>query len=465
MLGHRIRIKQKGYPVAAKFIDFLSINLSVILCSYLLTQQDCNAIVNFSVLFSIVFLLMGEYAGIYSYRINRLNSKDFIRFVGAYVLSFLIMETFRNSFNRHHFSRLWDSSLPLSWLLPYVVPIFILLIIRFVFFKQYQKKKIRVAILGMTQTGLVTEHELVNQYGAEKVEFSYYDDRGQDRFGYLTHSVYRGKMDDLLEHARKGEVDEVYIALPMSAVERIRHFLGLLSDTTVNTFIVPDIYSYSRYTTEVLMIGNMQAISILGSPFDDGGAIIKRAEDLIIGGLITLLILPIMLLIAIGIKLTSRGPVIFKQNRYGLSGQKITVYKFRSMRVMENADVVIQATRNDPRVTRFGSFLRRTSLDELPQFINVLQGRMSIVGPRPHAIAHNEEFRKIIDNYMIRHKVKPGITGWAQVNGYRGEVDTLDKMEKRIQYDIDYIQGWSLWLDIKIICQTITKGFSGENAY
>ena len=213
------------------------------------------------------------------------------------------------------------------------------------------------------------------------------------------------------------------------------------------------------------MIGNMQAVSILSSPFDDGGAIIKRAEDLILGTIITILISTLMLIIALGIKLTSRGPIIFKQDRYGLSGQKITVYKFRSMRVMENADVVIQATKQDPRVTRFGSFLRRKSLDELPQFINVLQGRMSIVGPRPHAVAHNEEFRRIVDNYMIRHKVKPGITGLAQVNGYRGEVDTLDKMEKRVQYDIDYIQNWSLWLDIKIIFKTMTKGFSGENAY
>lgn len=251
----------------------------------------------------------------------------------------------------------------------------------------------------------------------------------------------------------------------MAAVERIRHFIAMLSDTTVDTFIVPDLYSYSTHTTEVRMIGNMQAVSILSSPFDDGGAIIKRAEDLIFGTIITLLISPLMLIIAIGIKLTSRGPVIFKQDRYGLSGQKITVYKFRSMRVMENADVVTQATKQDPRVTRFGSFLRRKSLDELPQFINVLQGRMSIVGPRPHAIAHNEEYRKIVDNYMIRYKVKPGITGLAQVSGYRGEVDTLDKMEKRVQYDIEYIQNWSLWLDIKIILKTMTKGFSGENAY
>ena len=340
-----------------------------------------------------------------------------------------------------------------------------LLIIRLILLKQFRQKKMRVAIVGMTPAGLAAENELLKEYSSEKVDLSYYDDRDESRFGYLTRAPYRGKVDDLLERARNGDLDEIYIALPMAAVERIRHFIAMLSDTTVDTFIVPDLYSYSTHTTEVRMIGNMQAVSILSSPFDDGGAIIKRAEDLIFGTIITLLISPLMLIIAIGIKLTSRGPVIFKQDRYGLSGQKITVYKFRSMRVMENADVVIQATKQDPRVTRFGSFLRRKSLDELPQFINVLQGRMSIVGPRPHAIAHNEEYRKIVDNYMIRHKVKPGITGLAQVSGYRGEVDTLDKMEKRVQYDIEYIQNWSLWLDIKIILKTMTKGFSGENAY
>ena len=304
----------------------------------------------------------------------------------------------------------------------------------------------RVAIVGMTPAGLAAEGELLKEYSSEKIDLSYYDDRDESRFGYLTRAPYRGKVDDLLERARKGDIDEIYIALPMAAVQRIRHFIAMLSDTTVDTFIVPDLYSYSTHTTEVRMIGNMQAVSILST-------------------IITILISPLMLIIALGIKLTSRGPIIFKQDRYGLSGQKITVYKFRSMRVMENADVVIQATKQDPRVTRFGSFLRRKSLDELPQFINVLQGRMSIVGPRPHAVAHNEEFRRIVDNYMIRHKVKPGITGLAQVNGYRGEVDTLDKMEKRVQYDIDYIQNWSLWLDIKIIFKTMTKGFSGENAY
>ena len=172
-----------------------------------------------------------------------------------------------------------------------------------------------------------------------------------------------------------------------------------------------------------------------------------------------------MLIIATIIKLTSRGPVLFKQDRYGLSGKKIKVWKFRSMNVSENTDNVVQATKNDIRITPFGRFLRRTSLDELPQFINVLQGRMSVVGPRPHAVAHNEEYRKLISYYMLRHKVKPGITGWAQINGFRGETDTLDKMEGRVDHDLEYIRNWSLWMDIRIVFLTVFKGFVGSHVH
>ncbi|MCX2533910.1 MAG: exopolysaccharide biosynthesis polyprenyl glycosylphosphotransferase [Plesiomonas shigelloides] len=206
-------------------------------------------------------------------------------------------------------------------------------------------------------------------------------------------------------------------------------------------------------------------MSVFSSPFDGIGGFIKRAEDIILGALILLLISPVLLFVAIGVKLSSPGPVLFKQDRYGLGGKCIKVWKFRSMKVMENSDKVVQATRNDPRVTRFGAFIRRTSLDELPQFFNVLQGSMSIVGPRPHAVAHNEEYRAIVNRYMVRHMVKPGITGLAQINGFRGETDTVDKMEMRVKYDLRYIQTWSLALDIKIIFLTIFKGFVGETAY
>jgi len=163
--------------------------------------------------------------------------------------------------------------------------------------------------------------------------------------------------------------------------------------------------------------------------------------------------------------LTSAGPVLFKQIRYGIDGKAIKVWKFRSMTVMENGVNVIQAKKNDVRLTSIGGFLRSKSLDELPQFFNVLQGRMSIVGPRPHAVAHNEEYRPIISGYMLRHKVKPGITGWAQVNGWRGETDTLEKMEKRVEYDLAYISNWSLGFDLKIVIATVFKGFIDKSAY
>ncbi|SDX51503.1 putative colanic acid biosysnthesis UDP-glucose lipid carrier transferase [Pseudomonas syringae] len=191
----------------------------------------------------------------------------------------------------------------------------------------------------------------------------------------------------------------------------------------------------------------------------------KRAEDIVLSSLILLLIALPLLLIAIAIKLTSPGPVLFRQRRYGLDGRSIMVWKFRSMSVQENGDVVHQATRNDARVTPLGGFLRRTSLDELPQFFNVLYGDMSIVGPRPHAVAHNEQYRKQVSGYMLRHKVKPGITGWAQINGWRGETDTLDKMRMRIEFDLEYIERWSIWLDLKIILLTLFKGFLNKNAF
>ena len=192
---------------------------------------------------------------------------------------------------------------------------------------------------------------------------------------------------------------------------------------------------------------------------------VKRAQDIIISCVALTLLSPLLVIIAIKIKLSSAGPVIFKQRRYGLCGKIINIYKFRSMNCQEDGAIVKQATPKDPRITPFGAFLRKTSLDELPQFFNVLQGRISVVGPRPHAIAHNEKYKKLIPQYMERHLVKPGITGWAQVNGWRGETNTLKKMEQRVYHDLYYIKNWSFWLDIKIIFLTLLKGFSDKNAY
>ncbi|WP_236225335.1 undecaprenyl-phosphate glucose phosphotransferase [Pseudomonas pseudonitroreducens] len=274
-----------------------------------------------------------------------------------------------------------------------------------------------------------------------------------------------GTLDHLVEQARAGKLDRVYITLPMRSETRIRWLVEQLSDTTASVYIVPDVFVFNLLHARAQNIDGIPTISIFDSPMVGAAALVKRLEDIVLSSLILCLIAVPMLFIAAAIKFTSPGPVFFRQKRYGIDGRSIDVWKFRSMRVMENGATVTQATRNDSRITPLGAFLRRTSLDELPQFINVFMGDMSIVGPRPHAIAHNEEYRGQISSYMLRHKVKPGITGWAQVNGWRGETDTLEKMQKRIEFDLAYINNWSLWWDLKIVFLTLFKGFVHKNAY
>lgn len=293
-----------------------------------------------------------------------------------------------------------------------------------------------------------------------------YDDRKPKESSRRVGSPLAGNMNDLVAAAQRGDVSVIYIALPMHAVERIRSNILALMDTTASVYLIPDFFMFGLIESRISTLCDIPVVTVTESPFIGIEGWTKRAEDIIVGSLIMLLIALPMLLIAIGIKLTSPGPVFFRQLRYGINGKPINVWKFRSMRVTEDGQTSFtQATKGDPRVTRFGAFLRRTSLDELPQFINVIQGSMSIVGPRPHPIALNESFRSLIPGYMLRHKVKPGISGWAQVNGWRGETDTLEKMEKRIEYDLEYIRRWSVWFDLRIIFMTVTKGFSGTNAY
>ncbi|MDW1843804.1 undecaprenyl-phosphate glucose phosphotransferase, partial [Vibrio sp. Vb0839] len=319
-------------------------------------------------------------------------------------------------------------------------------------------------IIGQTPHGITLANEIQNHTEHGVLFDGFYDERSSDRLPSSEYPI-KGAVNQALERAKRGEVDYVYIAMPMHAKERIASILNQFSDTTANTYLIPDFFTYNLLHSRWDQIGQVQTLSVFDTPFAGVSSWIKRFEDILFSSIILVLISPILLAIAIGIKLTSKGPVIFKQHRYGLDGRKIEVWKFRSMTTMDQGPNIKQATKNDPRITPFGGFLRRTSLDELPQFINVLQGTMSIVGPRPHAVAHNEEYRQIVARYMLRHKVKPGITGWAQINGYRGETDTLDKMEKRVEFDLDYIHHWSVWMDIKIIFLTVFKGFTGSNAY
>ena len=293
----------------------------------------------------------------------------------------------------------------------------------------------------------------------------YFDDRAAGRLNGLPAEENLGAIEGLAAYARSHRVDVIYIALPMASQPRILRLLEELRDTTASIYFVPDIFVFDLIQARVDSIGGLPVLAVCETPFTGVNGLVKSATDYVLGALIVACISPLLAAIAVGVKLSSPGPVLFRQRRYGVDGRKIVVYKFRSMTVAEDGDVVRQATRNDARVTRFGAFLRKSSLDELPQFINVLQGRMSIVGPRPHAIAHNELYRKLIRGYMIRHKVKPGITGLAQVNGFRGETDTVEKMKARVEYDLEYLRNWSLMLDLQIILKTIVVVLRRQNAY
>jgi putative colanic acid biosynthesis UDP-glucose lipid carrier transferase len=293
----------------------------------------------------------------------------------------------------------------------------------------------------------------------------YFDDRGSGRMESAGPGEVLGSLNQLAEYAKRDHVDLIYIALPMASQPRILKVLDQLRDTTASIYFTPDIFLFDLIQARVDTIGEIPVVAVCETPFYGINGLIKRASDIVLASVILLLITPLMLAIAIGVKLSSAGPALFTQRRYGLDGREIIVYKFRTMTVLEDGDVVKQATRNDHRITPFGALLRRYSLDELPQFINVLQGRMSVVGPRPHAIAHNEMYRRLIKSYMIRHKVKPGVTGWAQVNGLRGETDSIDKMKARIEYDLAYLRNWSLQLDLQIVLKTIYVVLKGHNAY
>jgi putative colanic acid biosynthesis UDP-glucose lipid carrier transferase len=293
----------------------------------------------------------------------------------------------------------------------------------------------------------------------------FFDDRSADRVNLPPDAVLLGALRQLPDFIETHGVKDVFITLPLTSQPRIQSLLESLQNTTSSIHFVPDIFGVSVIQGRLEDMGGVPVVGLLVTPFTGINGFIKRASDVVLSILILILISPILALLAIGVKMSSPGPVIFKQRRTGLDGEIIEVYKFRSMRVQDNGPVVKQATRDDPRITPLGAIIRRTSLDELPQFVNVLQGRMSIVGPRPHAVAHNDQYRKLVKAYMARHKVKPGITGWAQVNGLRGETDTLDKMAARIEFDLEYLRNWSLGLDLLIIARTVKLVFFDRSAF
>jgi len=324
----------------------------------------------------------------------------------------------------------------------------------------------RTAIFaGYNNSSLELARRLTRNPGMRIQVSGFFDDRSVDRLAMESDTRLVGTLEDVAGYVKERGIDIIFVALPIRHLKRVMNLLDDLRDTTASIYYVPDIFVFDLIQARSGEIHGIPVVAMCETPFYGYRGVTKRVTDIIFSSLILLMTLPLFVLIAILVKFSSPGPVIFKQRRYGLDGREIAIYKFRTMHVTEDGPEVRQASKTDSRVTRIGAVLRRASLDEIPQLINVLQGRMSLVGPRPHAVAHNEEYRKLIKGYMVRHKVLPGITGLAQVNGCRGETSQLEEMEARVNYDLDYLRHWSPMLDIKIILMTAVKVFRDDKAY
>jgi putative colanic acid biosynthesis UDP-glucose lipid carrier transferase len=421
--------------------------------------------VEFAVVAAFCFYVVGQARGIYgSWRISTIRS-EIGEIILVWIIAFVLVLSIAYVTKT---SAIFSRRVVLTWLV--LSPAFLLaarLSVRMVLHElRHRGRNTRTAaIVGTNRVALQMAERINAMSWAGLIFKGFYDDLPIEPLSPEQPPELAGDLTELLTQAHAGKIDAVYIALPMHDEQRIVNLVNRFSDTTASLYLLPDSFVFELMNARWISLDGLPIISIFETPFYGVDGWVKRMEDIILSSLILSVIALPMLLIALAVKLTSPGPILFKQRRYGLKGEVVYVWKFRSMTVCEDGADIPQAKHGDTRITPFGSFLRRTSLDELPQFFNVLQGTMSVVGPRPHAVAHNEEYRRMIHGYMLRHKVKPGITGWAQVNGWRGETDTLDKMQKRVEYDLYYIQEWSLWLDLKIVWLTIWRGFGGRNAY
>ena len=365
-------------------------------------------------------------------------------------------------------SEYFSKPLLLAWAL--VAPVLVLIgsivlqrIMRSVVLSQRNQRSAIIA--GVNPPGLQLARNLGEHPELCMRLVGFFDDRSEDRLGDRNDHALLGRLAELPEFVNKNGIDIIFVALPIRQVQRVMDLLEELRDTTASLYFVPDIFMYDLIQSRTGDIWGVPVVAMCETPFYGYRGVAKRITDLSLTLVSLIPALPIMAVIALLIRLTSKGPAIFRQTRYGLDGREIVVFKFRSMYVTENGSHVPQATRGDPRITPVGRFLRKYSLDELPQLFNVLQGRMSLVGPRPHAVAHNEQYRHLIKGYMIRHKVLPGITGLAQVNGCRGETLDIGQMQARVNYDLDYLRQWTPVLDIKILFRTATRLLRDPNAY
>ncbi len=469
-----LRLQYSKMTALLRTLDAVTVYIFFSLSVLLNEQSVTHEYTGISVIALFVFLFIAEYAELYS-EWNPLSLRKKLQQVSiiwgyTVALVALISAGLMPLYESHSLIQI------LIWL--FLSPSLILILYGYrhlAYSLQVGKERQRnlnIAIVGASDIANRFVEYLSNRPGFEYKSIKYYDEHlaggasGKPQ-GLLKNSKANRyeSLEALHADAKSGQIDVVYITFPLYAEGHIKETIAKLSDSTASVFIVPDFFSFKLLDGRLSNIQGLPLISVFDSPFQPIEDILKRGFDLFFSTLALIFFAIPMIAICIAVKLTSPGPILFRQKRYGVHGEEIEVWKFRSMTISNNDVNIFQVIKNDPRVTFVGSILRQTSMDELPQFINVLMGSMSIVGPRPHAVMHNEYYREKIKGYMLRHKVKPGITGLAQINGFRGETNTLDKMEGRIRYDLEYIQTWSLMMDLKIMLLTPFKGFTGRAVY
>lgn len=449
-----------------RLVDAGLIMLAMLLAIHVLSLEWETMHTSITLAAFIVYSFSASYLGLYrSWRVSPMRKEIGLAWL-SWVASILWVMFFAYSFD---ISEQIDHSLMLLWFgLAFATLAGFRIVVRVALrWLRWQGRNYRtVAIVGATDIGARVEHNLRHMAWTGMHLLGTFDDHEPDPDRVLASDIkLQGDVQALIKRAQAGDVDIVYITLPMGEETKIKNIVSALGNTTVTIYFVPDFSLFDLLHARWEMLGTIQLVSLVDTPNKGYGGMLKTSFDFFAASvLLCLLALP-LLLVAVGVYLSSPGPVIFKQTRYGLNGKEFKIWKFRTMTVCEDRDQFRQAVKNDPRVTRFGMFLRKTSIDELPQLFNVLFGDMSIVGPRPHPVALNDQQRHLIDRYMQRYKVKPGITGWAQVNGARGETDTLDKIHRRILLDLEYIDNWSIWLDLKIILKTLRIVINDANAY
>ncbi|MBL4806160.1 MAG: undecaprenyl-phosphate glucose phosphotransferase [Rhodobacteraceae bacterium] len=466
-----------GYPLSSRVIStifsFLDtvwillaglITYSIIIGNNLLMDGNYLSAVCFIWL---TFFFLGRYAGIYTFSMILAPFMNLPKLAVVCLTSFMLLLALAFSLKvSDDFSRIWMYSFGATTFFLVTFSRFVaFLLISFLAGKGICRRN--VVILG---AGKQTER-LLAQLGNEKPAINNVVGIFDDRIGRVGPTVgghlIRGNIDALMRFVRTNHVDDIIVALPWNADDRQIQIVSRLRELPAHVHLVSDLVGFRfPYQPSPNHFGGVPMIEVVNSPLSGFKVVIKALEDRILGTLLILIFAPVLLVVAIAIRMESSGPILFKQKRYGYNNQIFEIYKFRSMyHNHEEQKVTVQASKGDSRITRVGNFIRRTSLDELPQLFNVVGGSMSLVGPRPHAVDHNEEYSELIDGYFARHKVKPGITGWAQVKGYRGETDTLEKMEGRVNYDTYYVENWSLFFDLQILAMTAFVGFVNKNAY